>query len=112
MAVVAVAAAHSVAQAVVVVAAGGRPSRRGAWLVLAGDQALAYAVMSAGSAASGVTNLNRTGIRHAALPDFCLPLRRFCATVGASIAFAFLSWLLLAASALLDVLSLCADDGD
>ncbi|CAA6660986.1 unnamed protein product [Spirodela intermedia] len=88
VAVVVVAAAHSVVQVV----------------------ALAYAVMSAGSAASGVTNLNRTGIRHAALPDFCRPLRRFCVTVAASIAFSFLAWLLLAASAVLDVLSICNDD--
>ncbi|CAA7397348.1 unnamed protein product [Spirodela intermedia] len=93
VAVVVVAAAHSVVQ-VVAVAARGRPSRRGA----------------AGSAASGVTNLNRTGIRHAALPDFCRPLRRFCVTVAASIAFSFLAWLLLAASAVLDVLSICNDD--
>ncbi|XP_022720900.1 CASP-like protein 3A1 isoform X2 [Durio zibethinus] len=46
------------------------PSRNQAWLIFAGDQILAYAMMSAGSAASGVTNLNRTGIRHTALPNF------------------------------------------
>ncbi|CAB4272535.1 unnamed protein product [Prunus armeniaca] len=40
------------------------PSRNHAWLTYAGDQVFAYAMMSAGSAASGVSNLNRTGIRH------------------------------------------------
>ncbi|KAJ4957942.1 hypothetical protein NE237_025053 [Protea cynaroides] len=46
------------------------PSRNHAWLIFAGDQAFAYAMMSAASAASGVTNLNHTGIRHTPLPDF------------------------------------------
>ncbi|XP_054781531.1 CASP-like protein 3A1 isoform X4 [Prosopis cineraria] len=46
------------------------PSRNHAWLIFAGDQAFAYALISAGSAASGVTNLNHTGIRHPALPSF------------------------------------------
>ncbi|KAJ6696246.1 NITRATE FORMATE IRON DEHYDROGENASE [Salix koriyanagi] len=51
------------------------PSRSHAWLLFAGDQVFAYAMVSAGAAASGVTNLNRTGIHHTALPDFCKPLR-------------------------------------
>ncbi|KAG1367811.1 CASP-like protein 3A1 [Cocos nucifera] len=80
------------------------PSRRHAWVIFAGDQAFAYAMMSAGSAAAGVTNLNRTGIRHAALPDFCKTLHRFCDHMAISITFAFISCLLLAISAILDVL--------
>lgn len=67
-------------------------------------QAFAYALMSAGSAASGVTNLNRTGIRHTALPDFCKPLHKFCDHVAISIAFTFISCFLLATSAVQDVL--------
>ncbi|KAL2939889.1 CASP-like protein 3A1, partial [Bienertia sinuspersici] len=80
------------------------PSRNYAWLIYAGDQIFAYAMMSAGSAASGVTSLNRTGIRHTALPNFCKPLHVFCNRVAASIAFTFLSCLFLAASAILDVI--------
>ncbi|XP_057518980.1 CASP-like protein 3A1 [Amaranthus tricolor] len=80
------------------------PSQNYAWVIYAGDQIFAYAMMSAGSAASGVTSLNRTGIRHTALPDFCKPLHAFCNRVAASIAFAFLSCLLLAASAVLDII--------
>ncbi|KAL3840865.1 hypothetical protein ACJIZ3_025456 [Penstemon smallii] len=80
------------------------PSRNLAWLIFAGDQIFAYAMMSAGSAASGVTNLNRTGIRHSALPNFCKPLHYFCNRVAVSIAFTFLSCFLLAISAILDVL--------
>ncbi|GAB4850248.1 hypothetical protein Ancab_029544 [Ancistrocladus abbreviatus] len=80
------------------------PSRRYAWLIFAGDQMFAYAMMSAGSAAAGVTNLNRTGIRHTALPNFCKPLHRFCDLVAASIAFTIFSFFLLAASAVLDVI--------
>ncbi|KAM7480483.1 hypothetical protein LguiA_028696 [Lonicera macranthoides] len=63
----------------------------------------AYAMMSAGSAASGVSNLNRTGIRHSALPNFCKPLHNFCDRVAISIAFTFLGCFLLATSAILDV---------
>uniref|UniRef100_A0A0D3ETJ2 CASP-like protein n=1 Tax=Oryza barthii TaxID=65489 RepID=A0A0D3ETJ2_9ORYZ len=44
--------------------------------------------MSAGSAAAAVANLNRTGIRHTALPNFCKPLPRFCDLSAASIAAA------------------------
>ncbi|KAI3983753.1 hypothetical protein MKX01_001157 [Papaver californicum] len=80
------------------------PSCNHAWLIFAGDQIFAYAMMSAGSAASGVTNLNRTGIRHSALPDFCKPLHVFCDRIAVSIAFAFLSFFLLAASAIFDVI--------
>ncbi|XP_077217913.1 CASP-like protein 3A1 [Tasmannia lanceolata] len=80
------------------------PSRNHAWLIFAGDQAFAYAMMSAGSAAAGVTNLNRTGIRHSSLPDFCKPLRYFCDRIAVSITFAFFSCLLLASSAILDIL--------
>lgn len=69
-------------------------------------QIFAYAVMSAGSAASGVTNLNRTGIRHSSLPNFCKPLHVFCDRVAVSIAFAFFTCFLLAISALLDVVCL------
>ncbi|KAJ0986414.1 hypothetical protein J5N97_004770 [Dioscorea zingiberensis] len=80
------------------------PSRSQCWALFAGDQVFAYLMISAGSAAAGVTNLNRTGIRHSALPDFCKPLHRFCDRVTVSITFAFLSGLFLATSAVLDVL--------
>ncbi|KAL9304440.1 hypothetical protein ACSQ67_021703 [Phaseolus vulgaris] len=80
------------------------PSTNHAWLIFAGDQVFAYALMSAGSAASGVTNLNRTGIRHTALPNFCKPLHKFCDHVGISIAFTFTSCFLLATSAVQDVI--------
>ncbi|KAJ8644845.1 hypothetical protein MRB53_006593 [Persea americana] len=80
------------------------PSRRHAWIIFAGDQAFAYAMMSAGSASAGVTNLNRTGIRHSALPDFCKALHHFCDRATVSIAFSFLTSFMLACSAILDVL--------
>ncbi|KAH0982550.1 hypothetical protein GBA52_009727 [Prunus armeniaca] len=81
------------------------PSRNHAWLTYAGDQVVfAYAMMSAGSAASGVSNLNRTGIRHTSLPDFCKPLHIFCDHVAISIACTFLSCLLLAMSAIQNVI--------
>ncbi|KAL5822786.1 hypothetical protein ACOSQ4_020686 [Xanthoceras sorbifolium] len=76
------------------------PSRRQAWLILAADQIFAYAMVSAGSAASGITNLNRTGIKHTALPNFCKALPSFCDHIAISIAFAFFSFVLFAASAL------------
>ncbi|XP_042968002.1 CASP-like protein 3A1 isoform X1 [Carya illinoinensis] len=92
-------------------------SRNHAWLIFAADQvkycrslslsvgkALAYAMLSAASAATGVTNLNRTGIRHTALPNFCKPLHSFCDHVAISIAFTFFSCILLAASAVQDVI--------
>ncbi|XP_020098449.1 CASP-like protein 3A1 [Ananas comosus] len=80
------------------------PSRSHAWVLFAGDQVFAYAMMSAGSAAAGVTNLNRAGIRHTALPNFCKPLHQFCNRMVISITFAFLSCLFLAISAVLDVI--------
>ncbi|KAL9232107.1 hypothetical protein vseg_007250 [Gypsophila vaccaria] len=80
------------------------PSRSYAWVIYAGDQVFAYALMSAGSAASGVTSINRTGIRHTALPNFCKPLHVFCSRVAASIGLTFFSCLVLAATAVLDVI--------
>lgn len=80
------------------------PSRNHAWLIFAGDQVFAYALMSAGSASSGVTNLNRTGIRHTALPNFCKPLHKFCDHVAISIVFTFISCFLLATSAVQDII--------
>ncbi|XP_004302870.1 PREDICTED: CASP-like protein 3A2 [Fragaria vesca subsp. vesca] len=80
------------------------PSRNHAWVSFAGDQVFAYALMSAGSAASGVSNLNRTGIRHTPLPNFCKPLNIFCNHIAISIAFTFLSCLLLATSAVQSVI--------
>ncbi|KAF3328461.1 CASP-like protein [Carex littledalei] len=80
------------------------PSQIHAWILFAADQAFAYAMMSAGAAAAGVTNLNRTGIQHTALPDFCKPLHRFCNRMAISITFAFFSWVCLAMSAVIDVL--------
>ncbi|KAA8541761.1 hypothetical protein F0562_022913 [Nyssa sinensis] len=102
-------AVHSVLQLVISVSRLLRkspviPSRNHAWLIFAGDQAFAYAMMSAGSAASGVTNLNHTGIRHSALPNFCKPLHSFCDRVAVSIGFTFFTCFLLAASAVLDVI--------
>nr|GLL35155.1 CASP-like protein 3A1 [Ipomoea trifida] len=79
------------------------PSRNHAWLVCVADQVFTYAMMSAASAAAGVSNLNHTGIRHLALPSLCKPLRGFCDRVAASIAFAFLSCFLLAVSVVADV---------
>ncbi|KAK7294244.1 hypothetical protein RJT34_17131 [Clitoria ternatea] len=80
------------------------PSRNHAWLIFAGDQVFAYALMSAGSAASGVTNLNHTGIKHTALPNFCKPLHKFCDHVAISITFTFITCFLMAASAVLHVI--------
>ncbi|RLM93964.1 CASP-like protein 3A1 [Panicum miliaceum] len=80
------------------------PSRRQTWLLFAGDQVFSLAMMSAGSAAAAVSNLNRTGIRHTALPNFCKPLPRFCDLSAASIACAFLSCAFLATSAVIDVI--------
>ncbi|KAL4559994.1 hypothetical protein LXL04_032142 [Taraxacum kok-saghyz] len=79
-------------------------SRNHAWLIFASDQVLAYAMISAGSAATGVSNLNRTGIKHTPLPNFCKPLHTFCERVGVAIGFAFFNCLLLAISAFLDVI--------
>ncbi|KAF2301159.1 hypothetical protein GH714_020536 [Hevea brasiliensis] len=79
-------------------------SRSHAWLIFAGDQVFAYAMIGAGAAASGVTNLNRTGIQHAPLPNFCKPLHYFCDHVAVSIAFTFFSCFLLAALAVHEVM--------
>lgn len=105
----AAAAAHSVVQFLISTSRLLRkspviPSRSHAWIIFAGDQAFAYAMMSAGSAASGVTNLNRTGIKHSALPNFCKPLHSFCDRVAVSIAFTFVSCVLLTASIVVDVI--------
>ncbi|KAI4325311.1 hypothetical protein MLD38_030723 [Melastoma candidum] len=81
-------------------------SRNFRWLLFAADQVFAYALISAGSAASGVTNLNRTGIKHTPLPNFCKPLRGFCDHVTLSIAFTFLGCMLMATTAILDVILL------
>ncbi|KAI3512596.1 hypothetical protein L1887_19912 [Cichorium endivia] len=78
-------------------------SRNHAWIIFVADQVFAYAMVSAGSAATGVTNLNRTGIKHTPLPNFCKPLHTFCERVGVSIGFAFFNCFLLAISALVDV---------
>ncbi|KAM0861520.1 hypothetical protein ACQ4PT_045838 [Festuca glaucescens] len=80
------------------------PTRRYAWMLLAGDQVFAYAMMSGGSAAAAVANLNRTGIQHTALPNFCKPLPRFCDLSAASIACAFVSCSFLATSTIIDVI--------
>ncbi|XP_044495828.1 CASP-like protein 3A1 [Mangifera indica] len=80
------------------------PSRSHAWLIFALDQVFAYAMLSAGSAAVSVTNLNRTGIKLAPLPSFCTALYRFCDHITISIVFTFFSSLLLAASVLQDVI--------
>ncbi|KAL7191256.1 hypothetical protein ACSBR2_023349 [Camellia fascicularis] len=105
----AAAAAHSVVQFLISTSRVLRkspviPSRSHAWIIFAGDQAFAYAMMSAGSAASGVTNLNRTGIKHSALPNFCKPLHSFCDRVAVSIAFTFVSCVLITASIVVDVI--------
>uniref|UniRef100_A0A0A9H1M3 CASP-like protein n=1 Tax=Arundo donax TaxID=35708 RepID=A0A0A9H1M3_ARUDO len=80
------------------------PSRRHVLLLFAGDQVFSLAMMSAGSAAAAVSNLNRIGIRHTALPNFCKPLPRFCDLSAVSIACAFLSCVFLATSAVIDVI--------
>ncbi|XP_066312478.1 CASP-like protein 3A1 [Miscanthus floridulus] len=80
------------------------PSGRHAWLLFAGDQVFSLAMISAGSAAAAVANLNRTGIQHTALPNFCKPLPRFCDLSAVSIACAFPSCVFLATSAVIDVI--------
>uniref|UniRef100_A0ACD5W3C7 Uncharacterized protein n=1 Tax=Avena sativa TaxID=4498 RepID=A0ACD5W3C7_AVESA len=80
------------------------PTRRYAWMLLAGDQVFAYAMMSAGSAAAAVANLNRMGVQHTALPNFCKPLPRFCDLSAASIACAFVSCSFFVASTIVDVI--------
>ncbi|KAL5983678.1 hypothetical protein ACLOJK_017769 [Asimina triloba] len=109
----AVVAAHSLVQLVLSVAAllkklpAAKGSRCRAWVVFVGDQILAYAMLSAGSASAGLSNPNRVGIKPPfRLPDFRKPLHHFCDRAALSLSFAFFSFLLLAASALLDVISL------
>ncbi|KAJ1285194.1 hypothetical protein BS78_03G261500 [Paspalum vaginatum] len=80
------------------------PSPHHGWLLFAADQVFSLAMMSAGSAAAAVSNLNRTGIKHTALPNFCKPLPRFCDLSAASIACAFLCCVFLATSAVIDVI--------
>ncbi|ESQ48302.1 hypothetical protein EUTSA_v10021518mg [Eutrema salsugineum] len=85
------------------------PTRTQAWFCLVADQMSGYAMVSGGSAALGVTNINRTGIRHMPLPNFCKSLGLFCDHLAVSVVFALLAFLLLAASSVLDVLRLSRD---
>ncbi|KAJ4897928.1 CASP-like protein 3A1 [Raphanus sativus] len=85
------------------------PTRRQAWFCFVADQILGYAMVSGGSAALGVTNMNRTGIRHMPLPNFCKSLDFFCDHLAISIVFALFAFLLLAASSILDVVALSRD---
>ncbi|KAG7590903.1 Casparian strip membrane protein [Arabidopsis suecica] len=82
------------------------PSRFQAWLCFTSDQLFGYLMMSAGSAGSGVTNLNKTGIRHTPLPDFCKTLSSFCNHVALSLLLVFLSFIFLASSSFFTVLVL------
>ncbi|KAL1199389.1 CASP-like protein [Cardamine amara subsp. amara] len=82
------------------------PSRFQAWLSFTSDQLFCCLMMSAGSAGCGVTNLNKTGIRHTPLPDFCKTLSSFCNHVALSILLVFLSFIFLASSSLFNVLVL------
>ncbi|CAN8259123.1 unnamed protein product [Cochlearia groenlandica] len=85
------------------------PTRTQAWLCLLADQIMGYAMVSGGSAALGVTNMNRTGIRHMPLPNFCKSVEYFCDHLAVSVVFALFAFLLLAASSLLDVHRLSRD---
>lgn len=69
-------------------------------------QIFGYLMISAGSAGSGVTNLNKTGIRHTPLPDFCKTLSYFCNHVALSLLLVFLSFIFLASSSLFNVVLL------
>ncbi|ESQ27014.1 hypothetical protein EUTSA_v10019180mg [Eutrema salsugineum] len=82
------------------------PSRFQAWLYFITDQLFGYLMMSAGSAGFGVTNLNKTGIRHTPLPDFCKTLSSFCNHVALSLLLVFLSFIFIASSCLFNVLVL------
>ncbi|KAJ4884827.1 CASP-like protein 3A2 [Raphanus sativus] len=82
------------------------PSRSQAWLCFIFDQVFSYLIMSAGSAAIGVTNLNKTGIKHTPLPDFCKTLSSFCNHVALSLLLVLLSFIFLASSSLFNVLVL------
>ncbi|CAF2127817.1 hypothetical protein BRARA_C03604 [Brassica rapa] len=85
------------------------PTRTQAWFCFVADQILGCAMVSGGSAALGVTNMNRTGIRHMPLPNFCKSLGFFCDHLAISVVFALFAFLLLAASSILDVLRLSGD---
>ncbi|KFK38982.1 hypothetical protein AALP_AA3G184700 [Arabis alpina] len=85
------------------------PTRTQAWFCFVADQILGYAMISGGSAALGVTNMNRTGIRHMPLPNFCKSLEFFCDHLAVSVVFALFAFLLLAVSSHLDVLRLLRD---
>ncbi|VVA97827.1 unnamed protein product [Arabis nemorensis] len=85
------------------------PTRTQAWFCFVADQMLGYAMISGGSAALGVTNMNRTGIRHMPLPNFCKSLEFFCDHLAISVVFALFAFLLLAVSSLLNVLRLSRD---
>ncbi|XP_010417792.1 PREDICTED: CASP-like protein ARALYDRAFT_316979 [Camelina sativa] len=84
------------------------PSRFQAWLCFTSDQLFGYLMMSAASAGSGVTNLNKTGIRHTPLPDFCKTLSSFCNHVALSLLLVFLSFTFLASSSFFTVILLSA----
>ncbi|CAN7052608.1 unnamed protein product [Brassica rapa subsp. trilocularis] len=79
------------------------PSRSQAWLCFIFDQLFSYLIMSAGSAGIGVTNLNKTGIKHTPLPDFCKTLSYFCNHVALSLLLVLLSFIFLASSSLFNV---------
>jgi hypothetical protein len=61
-------------------------------------------MMSAGSAAAAVSNLNRTGIQHTPLTQLLQAAATFLQLLGCSIACAFLSCAFLATSAVIDVI--------
>ncbi|KAL1187687.1 CASP-like protein [Cardamine amara subsp. amara] len=82
------------------------PSRFQAWLSFSSDQLFGCLMMSAGSAGCGVTNLNKTGIRHTPLPDFCKTLSSFCNHVALSLLLVFLSFFFIASSSLFNLLVL------
>jgi hypothetical protein len=67
-------------------------------------EVFSVAMISAGSAAAVVSNLNRTDIQHTPLPNFCKPLPHFCNFSTASIACAFLSCAFLVTSTVIDVI--------
>ena len=76
------------------------------WCVCVCVQLFSYLIMSAGSAGIGVTNLNKTGIKHTPLPDFCKTLSYFCNHVALSLLLVLLSFIFLASSSLFNVLVL------
>ncbi|KAL1199460.1 CASP-like protein 3A1 [Cardamine amara subsp. amara] len=82
------------------------PTRTQAWFCFVADQIMGYAMVSGASAALGVTNMNRTGIRHMPLPNFCKSLGFFCDHLAVSVVFTLFAFLLLAVASILDVLRL------